>query len=96
MPTSEKPQTKKTQETNIIHYLGIIICAMLAVLGGYQIITNRIEDGIINIIIGTSLSFSFIPFDYNKAEKWQKVLIVIYGLLLFVGTAYLLFKGFTN
>ncbi len=93
MPDLHNPQD---QEKNIIHYMGIIICVSLAILGIYQIITDRLQDGIINIIIGTSLLFSFIPFDYKKAPFWQKSLVIIYGLFLIVGIAYVLFMGFSK
>lgn len=89
-------QNSPQQETNVIHYLGILICTCLALLGVYQMFTNRIEDGVINIIIGSSLSLSFIPFDYNKAPLWQKGLIISVGVLLLIATVYLLYNGFTQ
>jgi ABC-type sugar transport system permease subunit len=89
-------QNSKSKELNITHQIGIVVSAGLAIIGVFQIFTNRLEDGIINIIIGSSLSFSFFPFDYDKAPIWQKALVIIYSLLLLVGIIYILYTGFTK
>jgi len=94
--SQNNPAHNSQNQQNVIHYLGIVICGLLSAFGLYQIFTNRIEDGIINLIIGGSLIFSFIPFDYNQAAKWQKVLFIIYTIALLAGIIYVLFKGFTS
>jgi hypothetical protein len=95
--SSEKTSSNiENKELNVIHYMGILICSGLSLIGLYQLFTSRIEDGIINIIIGTSLVFTFIPFDYNKAANWQKSLVVIYGLALMAGIVYVLYLGFSR
>ncbi len=63
---------------------------MLSLVGIYQVSTGNTEDGIINIVIGSSLSASVIPFDYNKAPWWQKMIVIIYALILFVAMAYMI------
>jgi hypothetical protein len=89
-------QNSNSPATNATHQIGIVVCAGLAIIGIFQIFTNRLEDGIINIIIGSSLSFSFFQFDYNKAPMWQKAIVMIYGILLLVGIGYILYTGFTR
>jgi ABC-type sugar transport system permease subunit len=89
-------QNSNSPATNATHQIGIVVCMGLAIIGIFQIFTNRLEDGIINIIIGSSLSFSFFPFDYDKAPRWQKALVMIYALLLLAGIAYILYTGFTK
>jgi hypothetical protein len=95
MSTPAKTPTQKS-EISVIHYMGLAICGGLSAIGIYQIFTNRVQDGIINIIIGSSLIFSFIPFDYNKAKNWQKGVLIAYAIGILFGTGYVIYKGFVK
>jgi|GEM_PF-5907800 len=90
------PNTPQQPQTTVMNYMGLVICGGLAIIGISQLFTNRFEDGIINIIIGSSLTSVFFPFDYNKAKTWQKSLIIIYTLAILVAFVFVLFNDFSK
>jgi hypothetical protein len=63
-------------------------------LGLYQVVIGNMQDRIINVITGSSLSFTVIPFDYNKAPWWQKMIVIIYALFLLVAIVYVIVTDF--
>jgi hypothetical protein len=82
------------KNTKTSNYFFLVICGFLTLLGLFQLFTNKVEDGILNLIIGTSLGSSFLPIDYKKAPVWQKILLSVYAIVVILATIYLISKIF--
>jgi hypothetical protein len=71
----------------------------LLIFGIYEIATNRLEDGLINIVISIglgSIPFSSNDFNYNKSPFWVKALFTILAVFVIFVTIYVVYLGFTR
>jgi fluoride ion exporter CrcB/FEX len=98
--TQTTPKTPQPQDqTQVFNLLLYIICGALIILGLYEVFTERVEDGLINIIIGSGLIGIPITnngFSYNTAKLYQKVLVFALSIFVVGATLYLIYLGFNN
>ena len=96
---SKKEQTNIEKDTKVFNILLVFICAILFGFGIYQISTNRLEDGLINLVISTglgSIPFSTPGFNYNKSPFWVKAIFTVLAIFVVISTVYLVYLGFTR
>lgn len=95
---SDNKQSQIQENTQVFNLLLIIICSALTVFGIYQVFSSRLEDGLINIIIG--LSLSSIPFGssfkYKEASNWQKVIFFLTSVFVIASSLYLIYTIFAR
>lgn len=87
------------QDAKSINIILNIICAGLITIGLWQSFTNRLEDGLINIIIGVALitiPMSNGQFDYAKSPTWQKGLMIALSAFVVISTGVVLYLAFTR
>lgn len=95
---------KNTSITNLksknpINYILYINCVLLIIIGIWQIFTNRIEDGLINVIIGSSLIT--IPstqnnFNYTNSPTWQKIGLVTLVAIVVIASIFVLYLSWNK
>ena len=81
------------QNSRTTIYISSVVFSLLVILGIRDISVGRVEDGLINMIIGVGLGSSFLPIDYPKAPVWQKALLILVGIFVLAATAYLLYTA---
>jgi|688.fasta_scaffold230695_3 hypothetical protein len=95
---SDNKQSQIQENTQVFNLLLIIICSALTIFGVYQVFSNRLEDGLINMIIG--LGLSSIPFggsfNYKEAPKWQKVIFFLLSIFVVASSLYLIYTIFAR
>lgn len=82
------------QNTQVFNVLLLIICSFLVIIGLWQIFTDRMEDGLINVLIGVGLGN--IPLgnwiDYKTAPLWQKVVFGFMAVFVVALSVFLIFE----
>jgi hypothetical protein len=76
-----------------------IICAGLVVIGFWQIYQNRLEDGLINIIIGIALNvipLSNGQLNYPNSPWWKKIIIILLCVFVLGATGTVLYLAVTS
>ena len=80
----------------VISYPLIAICLALVAFGIRDLSLGKLEDGLLNIVIGSSLISTGLSFDYTKAKGWQRFVFLGYGLVLTILTIALIYTIFTK
>lgn len=71
-----------------------IVCAGLVAIGAWQIYDNRLEDGLISVIIGVALCaipLSNGQFSNVTSPAWQKLLFTLLSIFVVVATGTVLY-----
>ena len=97
--TNKKLDEKTQNDTQVFNVLLAFVCFGLILLGFFQTFTNRLEDGLINMVIGIgllSVAFSGTNFTYKTAPLWQKILIAAGSAFVVISSFYIVYLGVIN
>lgn len=94
----EKQESQlKTKYPLIWDLILTIVCFILIILGVYESSTGKVEDGLINIVIGTallSIPISGATLNYKSALNWQKIILIVSTVVVIGAISYLIYLGF--
>jgi len=75
----------------------VIACLILIGLGISETLSAKLQEGIINIVIGVAILVipgSRASLNYKKGSKLEKGILVLVFIGILVSTGYLLYLGF--